>query len=477
MGNRTLEPITTAILVGCVVMGAALFGIVTRPIGYLAAIWPANAVLLGLLVAYPRHARPVGWAAAAFAYLFVGYLVGDAPLKNLWLTAANLAGVTIGVMLFYRLDAKHRRLRRASSMLYLFSICAIASAAAAIVGAGMAPFLFERSVSTGFSFWFTTELSNYVLVLPVLLAAPDASLWRAVPLFPFEHRFNRNHIASFGALCLSIIASIAIGGPGAIAFAVPALLWCSVSYSLFTTCIVVMLASAALLIAESAGTMILPRSHDFLDGTTSFRLGISLMAIGPLTAASITVVQKELQARLERLANRDSLTGALSRRAYLHSSAQLLGIPGSGPEAGTAVIMIDIDHFKLVNDRHGHATGDAVLVAIADALSRELRKTDLFGRLGGEEFAITLPDTTRRDAGMLAERLRQAVEKLAVRVNDKTTLSVTISVGLTHRIRPSADGLQEMLPLADAALYQAKSSGRNRVLEANGEAAMMPVST
>ncbi|MEI9850317.1 MAG: diguanylate cyclase [Sphingomonas sp.] len=467
MEDRARDPITTAILVGCVVIGAALFGIVTRPVGFLAAIWPANAMLLGLLVAYPRHARPVGWAAAGFAYLLAGYLAGDAPLKNLWLTATNLVGVAIGVMLFRRLDSEHRRLRRALSMLYLFSICVIASAAAAVVGAGMAPFLFGRSVSAGFMFWFTTELSNYVLVLPVLLAAPTTLSWRTVSGFVFGLRSHRNQVAPFGALCLSIAASVVIGGPGAIAFAVPALLWCSISYSLFTTSIVVMSASTALLIAEAAGTMFLPRSYDFLDGTTSFRLGISLMAIGPLTAASITVVQKELQARLERLANLDSLTGILSRRAYLHDSTKLLGVSGSGPEAGTAVIMIDIDHFKQFNDRHGHATGDAVLVAVADALGRELRKTDLFGRLGGEEFAITLPDISRRDAALLAERLRQAVENLAIVVNDETTLGVTISAGLIHCVRPPSDGLQELLPLADAALYQAKSSGRNRVLEAN----------
>ncbi len=465
MEGRSRYTITTVMLVGSVVMGAALLGIATRPVGFLAAIWPANAALLGLFVVRPRHARPAGWAAAAGAFLLVGYLAGDAPLKSLWLTAANLAGVIVGVLLFRRLDAEHRHLRRALSMLYLFSISVVASMAAAIVGAGMAPLLFGRPVSTGFIFWFTTELSNYVLVLPVILAAPSVSPWRRLPAFLNKLRSDPNQVAPLGALCLSIAISIAIGGPGAIAFPVPALLWCSVTYSPFTTSIVIMLASAVLLIAESAGTMILPLSYDFLDGTTSFRFGISLMAIGPLTAASISAGQKELQARLERLANMDSLTGVLSRHAYLDGSTKLLAVPDSGSGAGAAVIMIDIDHFKQFNDRHGHATGDAVLIAVADALGGELRDAGLLGRLGGEEFAITLSDIGRHEVMMLAERLRFAVEHLDIVIRGEATLGVTISAGVAHCALAASDGLRTLLRLADVALYQAKSSGRNRVCD------------
>lgn len=463
MDGRANEPISTVALVGCAVAGAVTIGILTRPVGFLAAIWPANAILLGLLVLYPRHARPLGWTVAALAYLLVGHLSGDAWLKNVWLTAANLAGVAIGVILFGYLDADHRRLRRAQSILYVFVVCVIASAGAAFVGSGMGPVLFGRSFSTGSMFWFTTELCNYILVLPVMLAAPRGFSWPAAFNILRMRYSGIWQIAPLAALCLSIAASIAIGGPGAIAFAVPALLWCSVAYNLFTTSIVVMLASAALLIAESSGTMILPRSYDFFDGTISFRLGVSLMAIGPLTVGSMIALQKELQARLERLANRDSLTDALNRRAYLDSSSKLLANTGRELSDGVAIVMIDIDHFKRFNDLHGHAMGDAVLVAVAGALSGQLRKTDLFGRMGGEEFAITLANVSRQQSEILSERFRRAVEELTVVADDNTTLGVTISVGLVHCAWPSSSALQVLLPCADAALYRAKASGRNRV--------------
>jgi len=127
-----------------------------------------------------------------------------------------------------------------------------------------------------------------------------------------------------------------------------------------------------------------------------------------------------------------------------------------------AVAFIDVDHFKTVNDRHGHAAGDSVLRAIAQAIRSALRTTDVVGRYGGEEFVVVLPETSIDDAATISEKLRTAVEQVAVRGRDGSPVSVTISVGITggrgRTLRPEV-----LIRGADAAMYAAKALGRNQV--------------
>ncbi len=126
----------------------------------------------------------------------------------------------------------------------------------------------------------------------------------------------------------------------------------------------------------------------------------------------------------------------------------------------------DIDHFKNVNDTFGHLTGDAVLAAIAGALSALLREGDLTGRFGGEEFAILLPGTDAAEAHRITERVREKISRIATPVSDgpggDDPLRVTISIGVAA-LGSSRLDLEELLAAADHALYQAKETGRNRV--------------
>ena len=126
--------------------------------------------------------------------------------------------------------------------------------------------------------------------------------------------------------------------------------------------------------------------------------------------------------------------------------------------------MLDLDHFKRVNDTWGHATGDKVLVHLANLLRGNLlRKEDMAGRLGGEEFAVLLPNTTVEQGHAIAERLRMALEQSTIASDDGQTIRVTMSVGLCPFLPDSASTLAS----ADAALYQAKNTGRNRVVRAD----------
>lgn len=175
--------------------------------------------------------------------------------------------------------------------------------------------------------------------------------------------------------------------------------------------------------------------------------------------------------RLRELATLDGLTGALNRRAFLRAAQTELGVARRYGRP-FSVMMLDADHFKKVNDLHGHDVGDAVLKALTATCRKELRDVDLFGRLGGEEFAIALPETPLEPAGLVAERLRKALAALQVPTG-KTTLQFTVSIGLASLARPS-DTVEALLKAADDALYASKQGGRNRVTVA---AVAAPVSS
>jgi diguanylate cyclase (GGDEF)-like protein len=169
---------------------------------------------------------------------------------------------------------------------------------------------------------------------------------------------------------------------------------------------------------------------------------------------------------LERRASFDPLTGVLARTAMLERSAGLVARALAGAK-GVALLMLDIDRFKAVNDTHGHAAGDRVLKEVAGRMAASCRGGDLLGRVGGEEFLAVFADVTLAEAEVIAERLREAVERVPVMIEGGQALSVTVSGGLLG-LAPEGDApeLSEALSLADAALYRAKAEGRNRIVAA-----------
>ncbi|WP_428827319.1 GGDEF domain-containing protein [Azonexus sp. IMCC34842] len=164
---------------------------------------------------------------------------------------------------------------------------------------------------------------------------------------------------------------------------------------------------------------------------------------------------------LESQASRDSLTGIVNRRYFLATAGKHLQ---AAHQHGNplALMIIDLDHFKQVNDQYGHLGGDEVLVAVVDACVGHLRTGDCFGRLGGEEFALLLPDSSLPEALETAERLRQATAALALTVQGNI-VRPTISIGITL-LQAGDDSLSSLLHRADLAMYAAKMQGRNRVV-------------
>jgi diguanylate cyclase (GGDEF)-like protein len=169
---------------------------------------------------------------------------------------------------------------------------------------------------------------------------------------------------------------------------------------------------------------------------------------------------------LERRASFDPLTGVLARSALLARGAGLVE-RAAGGDKGAALVMLDIDRFKAINDGWGHAAGDRVLKEVAARMAASCRSGDLLGRLGGEEFLAVFADVSAAEAAAIAERLREAVERPAVAIGQGASVAVTISGGLVV-LAPEAcqRGFGEGLDCADAALYRAKAEGRNRIVSA-----------
>jgi diguanylate cyclase (GGDEF)-like protein len=164
--------------------------------------------------------------------------------------------------------------------------------------------------------------------------------------------------------------------------------------------------------------------------------------------------------KLERLANFDSLTELYNRRAILGKLRELIGLANRYKE-DFSLSMLDIDHFKRVNDRYGHLTGDEVLEKIATLISRNVRDTDIVGRYGGEEFIIILPKTNLSSAWVVAERLRTIIEKTEMKYSAENVFAITVSQGLAGWERN--EDATSLISRADEALYKAKEKGRNRV--------------
>lgn len=158
---------------------ACLFGIYTRPLGFLANLWPANAIMLAFLLRNPESRGWLSWLAGAAAYLAADLLTGATLAKALLLNSANLAGIASAAAVYARLPADMIRLRQPASMLYLVFAVAIGSAMAGLIGAVANPWLFGRSLLSGWIFWFATEFVNYVTILPLLLSAPAPGAFRA----------------------------------------------------------------------------------------------------------------------------------------------------------------------------------------------------------------------------------------------------------------------------------------------------------
>ena len=230
-----------------------------------------------------------------------------------------------------------------------------------------------------------------------------------------------------------------------------------ITSSLFMLLGLLMLGRAIL--AYGADNAVYEKFADWPVNAYTFMVG----AVSQFFISSLFVVMLSyrINENLVSIATNDGLTGVLNRRG-LEDAAQKMQSICKRINLSMAVLMLDVDHFKKVNDQHGHLYGDGVLRHLTTVISNILRSGDIFGRYGGEEFCVFLPNTNEQEASRLAERIRAGVEIALACVNQKT-VNVTISIGVADSILAGYD-FTGLVAAADKALFAAKNKGRNRVV-------------
>ena len=185
----------------------------------------------------------------------------------------------------------------------------------------------------------------------------------------------------------------------------------------------------------------------------------ALIHITLISFLQLSLTKDRAEDRYRRAAETDVLTGQPNRRAFMQASEKIIARQDRWP---ACMVLIDVDRFKTINDTVGHAGGDAVLVAVANAIRGHLRPDDTFGRLGGEEFGCLLPNTSLQAAMVVAEGLRARIAGLDIHVGGET-VRVSVSIGVSS-IAGGRPDLDHLIDRADACLYEAKRTGRNRVV-------------
>ncbi len=199
------------------------------------------------------------------------------------------------------------------------------------------------------------------------------------------------------------------------------------------------------------------------------RLYIVLLALVIVVIGLWTFRLKHSQLRFRQMARHDGLTGVFNRQHFLHEAARILQRLHLA-DAGACLVALDLDHFKRINDTYGHAAGDEALRRVVEICRGELRDSDLFGRLGGEEFGILMPACTCEQGIEIATRIRRSLATALLKLDPETTVVVSASLGLAHSA-VSGYAFHQLFTDADAALYRAKHGGRNQlVVDTGGDA-------
>lgn len=172
--------------------------------------------------------------------------------------------------------------------------------------------------------------------------------------------------------------------------------------------------------------------------------------------------QAELEDALKEQARTDPLTGVYNRRYFWELATQELSKKGA-ETSPVSVLLLDIDHFKNINDTYGHTDGDTALVSLTHSCAEKLRKSDILARFGGEEFVVLLPGANNEEALQKAEEIRAHIASINVHLSNNEVLQMTVSIGVATMPKRDIDELDDLLNLADTRLYQAKDAGRNRV--------------
>ncbi len=460
-GTRRLGRfIPVAVLAFLLIHFSLVFRSALGPIGFR----PANAMLVCLLLCVAAPQQIMSWAMVLVGALLAyshWYDTGQAVLLNV---AVDLFGVWVAWYLLGRVW-RLGSLRTHHAIIKILAAGMAASACTTL--AGLTAGLWQNAYLPNVIEALLRQWLGYSAILPacLLLFSPTARQ-SGERRHPRRHLLRHLHFKRLPwplvSLAVAVALAVLLGGPSMIAFPIPALLFCAYSYHQHTTAWLTLATTLSLIVSDTLHWGLMPSGPASIWSQISLQMGLQLMVATPLLISSSLAARNDLVHALNQALDHDDLTDALARQAFMRGATEYLQ---QSPAAsyGNGVMMLDIDHFKQLNDNHGHAAGDSVLSEFARVIHAAIRPQDLFGRLGGEEFGIVLPDTACQDCLSIAERLRRCVEEIRLYHDSDEPLRITTSIGVVHDSQMPDATLSTLLSTADQAMYYAKHHGRNQV--------------
>lgn len=455
-------------------LATALGGLaISRQAGNIATLWPPNGMLVAALLLTNQRRWPLVLAAGVLGSFAANLFNGSSVLAASSITVANIVEAFIAAWII-RHQTRRRVLFRTSSDVVVLIVASITAAlVAGALSATSAKLLAHAPFTTIFIKWVLGDVLGLLVVMPIAVIAHDV-----IKLGPDLMMTQRSQGEAGLILAAVLGVSLAVYAPNmpAVQFLVmPTVLLASFRLGPFgaalSTVIVAVIGSLGTVLAAKATT----NSPDEITlRVFAFQLNLAVLFLTALPIGAAMAQRAQLErdlidekeradrfaAEMASLANIDDLTGLATRRFFLDQLDTMAATARRNRQPLT-LAMIDIDHFKPINDTFGHAVGDAVLMAIGAACRTAVRSDDVIGRLGGEEFAMLMPLTDQETAFRIVDRLREAVAAIAIPTNDGRSVSVTISVGMAMFADQQIDRL---LLDADRALYLAKERGRNRIV-------------
>lgn len=443
----------------------------------IASVWLANGILLAYLLTTHQSVWSRLVSGCALAGIIANVANGDDLAKAVTLGICNLAEVAIPAhILGGRLRNRNAVVTWAFARKFLiYGVILGPVFAAALAGVALSAFQSANS-SEVFKTWFMADALGIALVTPLAIALRRSGL----------STIRDKEGLAYMVLCLGLVGAVTAAVFSQSTYPLLFVIMPFLVFAAFRLGVAGLSAACAVcgciaLALTSAGTGPLFLITDL---TASDRLLLAQLFILFIEIATVPValaldsrVKLESQlaaanARLEHLAGTDALTGLPNRRAFDRAFEREWAIAARA-KSSLAVAIVDVDHFKAFNDTYGHIAGDDCLTRLGSILSETIfRPSDFVGRYGGEEFVIVLPDTDATGAERVCSRVKEIVAAANLPHEASPMSHVTVSIGFASMIPDHELTRAQLLEAADAALYKAKSSGRNRVAQVDGVAAV-----
>ncbi len=440
------------------------------PPGYATAVWPPSGIALAAVLLLGNRIWPGIWLGAAL----VNFTVSFSPVMPLLIATGNtLEALTGAVLIRHFIVDMSCRFDHAPDVFKFVVIAAsscVIAATVAVVGLTIEGSVSWPAFLPNWITWWQGDVTGIITWTPLILSWSIRSplVWT---------RWRVLELTCFAALLLGLthfaFARSSPGVPISWAFLIlPVIIWSAYRFSQreVTTAIAVVSALAISYTLKGEGPFHSPSLNVALLALLAFIsilvvTGLLLNAIEGERKRAINDLENELRGAKDEAIS-DPLTGLANRRYLWHFLPyELLRV--ARRESSLAVIMLDLDHFKQVNDIHGHEAGDLVLKKVAALLRSHIRDSDIACRYGGEEFLLVLPDATLDGAKRRAEGIRAAIKEMKLEHLGKAITGVTASIGIAM-FPEHAEDSESLMRIADGLLYEAKHSGRDRIVVSLG---------